>query len=147
MNVVNSKFSEAVLPVVALAIAIERVIEVIAKAVDVIVQLKPESDAKHDHNFWHFIRFVIWLLLAIGLGIAGGFWFDIQALKALNMTVSSNWVDNLISGIVAGFIAPYAHQIIQLAFQSHKILSIKTATQIDKLATKPKIKKKDPKKN
>jgi hypothetical protein len=120
----TANISAAVLVILGLSVTIERLIEMAWISIqaamarnsiinsDFLVTNAPKAAT------WSIMKTLLSIPLGIGLGIAASF------VTSVHVGFNSNpTYDMLISGSLAGFFAPFAHQLIQFFLQAQQYLS------------------------
>lgn len=106
--------------ILALAVSVERAVEalfVIVEFLSIFTDRTPQFMKKDtpEHDIWTKLKALLSLLLCVPIGI--GF-AKIEATYVPGLSVLPDAY--VVIGAIAGFLAPYSHQIIELGFKAQK---------------------------
>lgn len=106
------------IPVVALSILVERLLETGINLVEINYPLLTQNPT-YSQN-----KQIITSLVGIVLGILSAFMLNIQLFAALNIGGVNAIIDMVFTGAIAGTLAPYSHQILEAVLNLQKLLEV-----------------------
>lgn len=112
---------DALTPLLALGFLIERILEIIFDILAMRTKEAVENDSPEDPTKLENQRRIknsISFILSIGLGIGFAFTIPLNAFPSVEDQV----IGQLITGLAAGAIAPYAHQLLEILRKGQKSL-------------------------
>jgi undecaprenyl pyrophosphate phosphatase UppP len=71
------------------------------------------------------IKLIVSSTIAIVIGLLITNWLDVAFFSQLNIQGLNHDVDKLLSGAIAGAIAPYTHQLIEILLKTQRLLDSK----------------------
>jgi hypothetical protein len=110
-------------PILAIGLLIERVLEAAFEVIEMIPGVKKlKTDEPKDYSSFKLIASNV---IAVVLGILITNSLDIAFFSQLNVQGLNADADELISGAIAGAIAPYTHQLIEILLKTQRLLASK----------------------
>ena len=110
-------------PILAIGLLIERLLEAGFEVVEMIPAVKKlKTDKAADYAS---LKLISSSAVAIVIGLLITNWLDIAFFAQLKIATVDPSVDKLLSGAIAGAIAPYTHQLIEILLKTQRLLESK----------------------